>query len=674
MVPVYIKGGAWTNIEDEILKAAVTKYGLNQWARVASLLAKKTAKQCKARWQEYLDPRIIKSDWSQEEDERLLSVARLRPNQWRSIGQIIGRTAAQAIERYQSLLDDSTDVNNEFSLSGPGIETKQSIGTSKNLELGDINVNPETKVAKPDADNLDDDEKEMLAEAKARLANTRGKKATRKARERMLEESKRIALLQKRRDLKQAGITTRLKAPKKKFKNQFDYNADIPFEHFPAEGPYDVSEEVSKNNAKLDKFETQVSLSGLKDDDDKKGKKKKRSRPGQYEEEIQPTTIELDDQFKRRKLELSKPIFSNDELNEMSKKDEKEIKETLRERGAQLGKNIEKNINEQVEQIKKGHHIHSALLTTESEGGLDHYDEEADLEGKQEDNDNQPKTKTEEQIGIPTRLLSLKERLASLPKPKNDFELLIDEDDEQEIQNQAEEQVSLLIEDEGEKEREKLLRKEQDRKEALTRRSQAVQKGLPIPDITSDLKLSHATESTIDKLIDKELKTLIRSDYAKINSIGNVPLLADLDKFTLDLVNNEISKEIDQSELIQFQKSFSKVYRSKETSEDSNIVNELQILVEQSNKIERSLSKQVKGYVIRNESLYEESIRLTNELKDLDRTAASFEMLASNEDIMIQSRTDLLKEIVDLLVKGEQNAQERFLELKRASAEIAHSV
>jgi pre-mRNA-splicing factor CDC5/CEF1 len=40
-----IKGGVWKNSEDEILKAAVMKYGLNQWARVSSLLPRKTAKQ-----------------------------------------------------------------------------------------------------------------------------------------------------------------------------------------------------------------------------------------------------------------------------------------------------------------------------------------------------------------------------------------------------------------------------------------------------------------------------------------------------------------------------------------------------------------------------------------------------------------------------------------------------
>ena len=46
MVRMQIKGGVWRNTEDEILKAAVMKYGLNQWSRIASLLHRKAAKQC----------------------------------------------------------------------------------------------------------------------------------------------------------------------------------------------------------------------------------------------------------------------------------------------------------------------------------------------------------------------------------------------------------------------------------------------------------------------------------------------------------------------------------------------------------------------------------------------------------------------------------------------------
>ena len=48
----------------------------------------------------------------------------------------------------------------------------------------------------------------MLSEARARLANTQGKKAKRKAREKQLSEARRLASLQKRRELRAAGIVT----------------------------------------------------------------------------------------------------------------------------------------------------------------------------------------------------------------------------------------------------------------------------------------------------------------------------------------------------------------------------------------------------------------------------------------------------------------------------------
>jgi len=73
---------------------------------------------------------------------------------------------------------------------------------------------------------MDEDMKEMLAEARVRLANTRGKKAKRLARERMIEEARRLASLQKKRELKAAGIEWVIK---KKIK-RIDYNQEIPFE------------------------------------------------------------------------------------------------------------------------------------------------------------------------------------------------------------------------------------------------------------------------------------------------------------------------------------------------------------------------------------------------------------------------------------------------------------
>src|SRR5215470_8226199 len=82
----------------------------------------------------------------------------------------------------------------------------------------------------------------MLSEARARLANTQGKKAKRKAREKQLEEARRLASLQKRRELRMAGINIGIGGRKKK--KGIDYNAEIPFEKPVPAGLHDVSEEL----------------------------------------------------------------------------------------------------------------------------------------------------------------------------------------------------------------------------------------------------------------------------------------------------------------------------------------------------------------------------------------------------------------------------------------------
>ncbi|PVZ99466.1 hypothetical protein BB558_004410 [Smittium angustum] len=206
---VIVKGGVWKNTEDEILKAAVMKYGKNQWARISSLLVRKTPKQCKARWFEWLDPSIKKTEWSKDEDEKLLHLAKLMPTQWRTIAPIVGRTPAQCLERYQKLLDDAeahmSGTKDDLSLQGPqggefGDITAEDI---RRLRPGEIDPDPESKPARPDPVDMDEDEKEI-------------------------------------RELKAAGIEIK----KTKKRKHMDYNTDIPFEKRPAPGFYETYDEL----------------------------------------------------------------------------------------------------------------------------------------------------------------------------------------------------------------------------------------------------------------------------------------------------------------------------------------------------------------------------------------------------------------------------------------------
>jgi pre-mRNA-splicing factor CDC5/CEF1 len=246
---VLIKGGVWKNTEDEILKAAVMKYGKNQWDRAASLLSRKSAKQCKARWYEWLDPSIKKTEWHRDEEEKLLHLAKLMPNQWRTIAPIVGRTAAQCMEHYEKLLDQAQESAENAGSSSSG--ATGAADDPRRLRPGEIDPTPETKPARPDPIDMDDDEKEMLSEARARLANTMGKKSKRKARERQLEEARKLTVLQKRRELRAAGLESKLGGGSKKRK-YIDYAKEIPFQKVAPAGFYDIGEE-NEQSRKLSK-------------------------------------------------------------------------------------------------------------------------------------------------------------------------------------------------------------------------------------------------------------------------------------------------------------------------------------------------------------------------------------------------------------------------------------
>ncbi|CAL8087506.1 unnamed protein product [Orchesella dallaii] len=318
MPRVMIKGGVWRNTEDEILKAAVMKYGKNQWSRIASLLHRKSAKQCKARWFEWLDPSIKKTEWIREEDQKLLHMAKLMPTQWRTIAPIVGRTAAQCLDRYEVLLD-LAQRKDEGEDEVTEVTTGKGSSTARKFQPGEIDPNPENKPARPDPKDMDEDELEMLSEARARLANTQGKKAKRKAREKQLEEARRLASLQKRRELRMAGIDVRLRKPNRRV---IDYNREIPFEKVPAPGFRNTVGEVFIAKDPVFERMRQEKLEGeMRSEKEERERMKDRAKLKNKKENELPLTLNMEEQplRKRSKLMLPQPRVSEEDLTHVVK-------------------------------------------------------------------------------------------------------------------------------------------------------------------------------------------------------------------------------------------------------------------------------------------------------------------------------------------------------------------
>jgi len=315
-----VKGGVWRNTEDEILKLAVMKYGPHQWARISSLLTRKSPAQCKARWFEWLDPSIKKTEWSKEEEEKLLHLAKIFPSQWKTIAPLVGRTAAQCLEHYNRLLDEVQRQQTGDTLEGDD---------PRRLRFGEVEPIPETKPAKPDPIDMDEEEKETLSEAKARLSNTMGKKEKRKFREKQLEEARRLAALQKKRELKAAGIHYKPKTKNASEFRDFDISKEIPYFQKPKAGFYEVPEEELRDDPnkdlafigkRLDQIENSNYLQRQdklnKIEDIKRKKKEMMSLPDSIFETSKNNDV--DQTLKRSKLSLPTPQLTDQDIQEIA--------------------------------------------------------------------------------------------------------------------------------------------------------------------------------------------------------------------------------------------------------------------------------------------------------------------------------------------------------------------
>ncbi|CAH0479276.1 unnamed protein product [Peronospora belbahrii] len=96
----------WTPEQDEALKKAVAELGHRNWMAVAERVPGRDNAQCLQRWNKVLKPGLVKGPWSVEEDARLMEMMLKGYDNWRQVSNSIpGRTAKQCRERWRNRLD-----------------------------------------------------------------------------------------------------------------------------------------------------------------------------------------------------------------------------------------------------------------------------------------------------------------------------------------------------------------------------------------------------------------------------------------------------------------------------------------------------------------------------------------------------------------------------------------
>ena len=64
----------FTEEDDKKLKELVQQFGTKSWAEIAAAMGNRNQRQCKERWEYYLDPTINNSPWTKEEEQRISTI------------------------------------------------------------------------------------------------------------------------------------------------------------------------------------------------------------------------------------------------------------------------------------------------------------------------------------------------------------------------------------------------------------------------------------------------------------------------------------------------------------------------------------------------------------------------------------------------------------------------
>ncbi|KAG5618096.1 hypothetical protein H5410_017920 [Solanum commersonii] len=89
-----LRKGLWSPEEDEKLCNYITNFGIGSWSSVPKLAGlQRCGKSCRLRWINYLRPDLKRGMFSQEEEDKIISLHQVLGNRWAQIAaQLPGRT------------------------------------------------------------------------------------------------------------------------------------------------------------------------------------------------------------------------------------------------------------------------------------------------------------------------------------------------------------------------------------------------------------------------------------------------------------------------------------------------------------------------------------------------------------------------------------------------------
>lgn len=102
--------GQWSLYEDNLLKEWIKKNGPSNWERCGRFIKGRSAKQCREHWNECLNPKLVKGQWTAEEDFLIMFFYEKCHGSWKKIFHLLdGRNKNSVKNRFYSQMRKITD-------------------------------------------------------------------------------------------------------------------------------------------------------------------------------------------------------------------------------------------------------------------------------------------------------------------------------------------------------------------------------------------------------------------------------------------------------------------------------------------------------------------------------------------------------------------------------------
>lgn len=124
----------FTPNEDILLLNAVQSLGIGDWHVIASRVPGRNARQCRERWNNYVNPSLIRSPWTTEEDKFLLEKYQELGPHWHTIASYFTARSTNSIKNRFTILQRRQKKKN-------GRKTKERKFNSRNVSFNSHHCN-----------------------------------------------------------------------------------------------------------------------------------------------------------------------------------------------------------------------------------------------------------------------------------------------------------------------------------------------------------------------------------------------------------------------------------------------------------------------------------------------------------------------------------------------------